>query len=365
MAQNVKQKMHNRLKPDNKQFFSKNRYLITLLLASTLAIVAAQVWWIVSELEPNGVRAIPFDTLDDRYTNALESPTTDNLEARVSSLTGNMAQLSGLITSLESKLITTDKLEERISSLTKNLEILGRLTTDLESKQMATDKLEARISGLTQNMGTLTSLTTDLESRQMAADKLEEQISNITKDLQMLSDLAAGLKSNQMVPLAPRIPFVPVKQEVVSETKPEPPTAAKETPAIETQWASIPTIPTIPTTPDPKPVTDAQTNKREQLRTVPKERRDNDVNKQPAASVPQNGPWTINLISSPDKAYADRFSDTAKSKGIRTELQKIEVKGTPYWRVQVTGFATQGEAKATADTVKDKLGLTDIWIMKR
>ena len=81
--------------------------------------------------------------------------------------------------------------------------------------------------------------------------------------------------------------------------------------------------------------------------------------------MPQNGPWNINLISSADKTYAVRFANTARSKGVRTELQEVIVKGTPYWRVQVTGFSTQGKAKAYADTIKGKLGLEDTWIMRR
>jgi len=115
----------------------------------------------------------------------------------------------------------------------------------------------------------------------------------------------------------------------------------------------------------PKLDTATPTSKRETSRTVPEERQNSVVSEQRAASAPQNRPWTINLISSPDKTYAVSFSDTAQSRGISTELQETSVKGTPYWRVQVTGFSSQDEARTAANTVKDKLGLTDIWIMKR
>ncbi len=390
-AKDFKHQMQDSLKSRHKRFFSKNSNLMALLLVAALAIVAAQVWWIVLAQEPDGVRTIRSDTLDARYSNALASPTADQLETRISSLTANMQALSGLITNLESKLVATDQLEERISGLTEKVEKLNSSTADLESRQMAADKLEERISGLTEHMETLNSSTADLESRQMAADKLEERISGLTehietlnsstadlesrqmaadrletristmtKELQILSDSAAGLKSNQMAAFATTTPFFPVKQELVSRTNPALPAVAKEAPAIET------TLTSVPATPDPKPVTDGQTSKRETVRTLPKERRDNnDVNEQPADSVPQNGPWTINLISSPDKSYAVDFSNTARSKGVRTELQEVSLKGTPYWRVQVTGFSTQGEAKAYADNVKDKLGLTATWIMKR
>jgi len=411
---------HSAFKSENKPFFSNNShgYNKTLLLPLAAALVIAPViGWIVLGQEPDEVRwrQVPA-TPDPRYSNALKSPAADQLEERIYSLTGNMEILSSLITDLESKLISTDQLEARISGLTENLGILNSLTTDLESRQMATDKLEVRISGLTENMETLSSLTTDLESRQiatdklevrisgltenmetlnslttdleskqMAADKLEVRISNITKDLQILSDLAAGLESTQVAALATTIAvvpakrklvsranpelstgakktpatIVPAKRELVSRTNPELSTSAKETPAIETKLASV------SATPDPKPVTDGQMSKRETLRTVSREPRDSVVNKQATNSVPQNRPWNINLISSPDKAYAIRFSNKARSRGIGTQLQEVKVKGTTYWRVQVTGFSTQTEAKAYAGTVKDKLGLKDIWIMKR
>jgi len=380
---------HSAFKSENKPFSSNNShgYNKTLLLPLAAALVIAPViGWIVLGQEPDEVRwrQVPA-TPDPRYSNALKSPAADQLEERIYSLTGNMEILSSLITDLESKLIATDQLEARISGLTENLEILNSLTTDLESRQIATDKLEVRISGLTENMETLNSLTTDLESKQMAADKLEVRISNITKDLQILSDLAAGLESTQVAALAttiavvpakrklvsranPELPtgaretpatIVPAKRKLVSRTNPELSTSAKETPAIETKLASV------SATPDPKPVTDGQMSKRETLRTVSREPRDSVVNKQATNSVPQNRPWNINLISSPDKAYAIRFSNKARSRGIGTQLQEVKVKGTTYWRVQVTGFSTQTEAKAYAGTVKDKLGLKDIWIMKR
>jgi hypothetical protein len=220
------------------------------------------------------------------------------------------------------------------------------------------DQLEVQISSLNKDLEKLSSMTTDLKSRQVAADRLEERISKITKDLQILSDLAANVASNQRAALATVSTVVPATQNLVSITT-EQTTIAQETPVNGTKLA------TVAVSLNPKLDTASPTSKRETSRTVPKERQDGVVGKQRAASVPQNRPWTINLISSPDKTYAVSFSDKAQSRGISTELQEASVKGTPYWRVQITGFSTQDEAITAADTVKDKLGLTDIWIMKR
>jgi len=89
------------------------------------------------------------------------------------------------------------------------------------------------------------------------------------------------------------------------------------------------------------------------------------TNNGPATKSSKNGPWIINLVSTSRKADADRLSKKALSKDIPTEQQQITVKGTQYWRVQITGFSTADDARAYADTAREKLGLKDAWIMKR
>ena len=87
--------------------------------------------------------------------------------------------------------------------------------------------------------------------------------------------------------------------------------------------------------------------------------------KQSTATVSKNAPWVINLVSTSSKVDADRLAKKALSKSIQTEQQQITVKGTQYWRVQITGFSTADDARAYADTAKKQLGLKDAWIMKR
>ena len=85
----------------------------------------------------------------------------------------------------------------------------------------------------------------------------------------------------------------------------------------------------------------------------------------PDIKMSMDGPWVINLVSTSRKADADRLTKKALSKDIPTEQQQITVKGTQYWRVQITGFQTAENAKAYAETAKELLGLKDAWIMKR
>lgn len=89
------------------------------------------------------------------------------------------------------------------------------------------------------------------------------------------------------------------------------------------------------------------------------------TNNEPAIKTSKDGPWVINLVSTSRKADADRLTKKALSNNIPTEQQQITVKGTQYWRVQITGFPTAENAKAYADTAKEQLGLKDTWIMKR
>ena len=77
------------------------------------------------------------------------------------------------------------------------------------------------------------------------------------------------------------------------------------------------------------------------------------------------GPWVINLLSSPDKGYVERYAARARSKDVAVEMHSAKVKGRTYWRLQITGFATASAAKAGAVPVKKKLGIKEVWILRR
>lgn len=85
----------------------------------------------------------------------------------------------------------------------------------------------------------------------------------------------------------------------------------------------------------------------------------------PRETIRNTGPWVINLASSRSRDNAERFKARAGNRGIVAVLHRVTVKGTEYWRVQVPGFATADEAKAEVDVIKKKLGLDDVWVVKR
>jgi hypothetical protein len=77
------------------------------------------------------------------------------------------------------------------------------------------------------------------------------------------------------------------------------------------------------------------------------------------------GPWLINLASLDNQPAADRFSTRARTRGIPVEQQVVTVKGQQRWRIQVTGFASADEARINAGSIKEKLGLKNIWITRQ
>lgn len=98
---------------------------------------------------------------------------------------------------------------------------------------------------------------------------------------------------------------------------------------------------------------------------VPGNRRNHQSDEQRPAGADKPGPWLINLASLPSQSDAERFMQRARSRDIDTVQQQVTVKGKEYWRVQITGFSTAADARAYAGTVKEKLGLKDVWIMAR
>ena len=83
------------------------------------------------------------------------------------------------------------------------------------------------------------------------------------------------------------------------------------------------------------------------------------------AATAQSGPWIINLLSSPDKAYVDKEMTKARSRGLAVITTSAKVKGKQYWRLQIPGFQSMAAAKKAAVPVKEQMNIKDVWIFKR
>ena len=78
-----------------------------------------------------------------------------------------------------------------------------------------------------------------------------------------------------------------------------------------------------------------------------------------------SGPWVINLLSSPDKAYVDKAKTEAQSRGIAVVTTGAMVKGKQYWRLQIPGFESMTAARKAAEPVKEQMKIKEVWIFKR
>jgi SPOR domain len=78
------------------------------------------------------------------------------------------------------------------------------------------------------------------------------------------------------------------------------------------------------------------------------------------------GPWIINLLSSRDKDYVERFSrNSGAAEKYQAAVNSAMVNGRQYWRLQLTGFESLAAAKRKAGTVKQELGINEVWFIKR
>lgn len=84
-----------------------------------------------------------------------------------------------------------------------------------------------------------------------------------------------------------------------------------------------------------------------------------------SSPAPSTGPWTINLLSSRDKAYVEQVATRARAKDFDVVISAAEVKGRQYWRLQIPGFNSAAHAKDFAEPVKQALGIKDVWILKK
>jgi hypothetical protein len=77
------------------------------------------------------------------------------------------------------------------------------------------------------------------------------------------------------------------------------------------------------------------------------------------------GVWTINLASYASKGIASRKLADFGRKGVRAEQAVATVHGKTIYRVRVAGFDSYKAAMAQAETIRQQLGLKEIWVTKR
>jgi hypothetical protein len=254
----------------------------------------------------------------------------------------------------------------------------------LSAPDSAADLLETRIASLDERVDRLSESVTRLESRLAHAGAARHSTIDTQGDIAAsplpeemrppgANHSLAGFPAAAMETESQRASSSATNPHTIATGKPEPAaeiaavsmadrTTADEPEATASDKAAT-TAPDAPGAAGPTPTARLPADLARKEPVADKQA--SAVTKTPGDSEGPDTPWVINLISSPNKTAAERFAAKAKSRDIATVMQQVTVKGTQYWRVQITGFSSREEAKVYARTALEKLGLKDVWITKR
>ncbi len=88
------------------------------------------------------------------------------------------------------------------------------------------------------------------------------------------------------------------------------------------------------------------------------------VTTKPVAAKTSGG-WVLNVASYADGSAAEAEAARLRAAGYRAAAAiPATVNGKPWYRVQMSGYASEAEARAAALELKTQLGLQNIWVLK-
>ncbi|MFC1536953.1 SPOR domain-containing protein [Pseudomonadota bacterium] len=85
----------------------------------------------------------------------------------------------------------------------------------------------------------------------------------------------------------------------------------------------------------------------------------------PIAPTSSIGDWVVNVSSHANRELATKENGRLKAQGLNPEVHTAEIRGRTWYRVQVTGFTSKDEAKASLKDLQQRLGIQGAWIGKR
>lgn len=191
-------------------------------------------------------------------------------------------------------------------------------------------------------------IETTKHSRPVAKQTVAPLPAPVARSSAVIADQRSGEEAN--TPSLQKYPAIEHHAVTPAETAITPRRVTKATPVAENAGETVETVTSQSPAVEPEPP--APTPSSKPART------------KPSVSA-STGLWIINLLSSPDKAYANKAMADAQSKGIAAVLTSATVKGKQYWRLQIPGFTSMAAAKKAAAPVKEKLKIKDVWIYKR
>ena len=268
-----------------------------------------------------------------------------NNSSMANGIPGGMTEQQRSFVELSSQLSTTDTkgLRNDIALLTEQVQALTISVSDLKIKLQGINAVADSIaalgnelaSGASQQLGAVSDTVTQLESLPPPVsdtvtqlEALPSPVADTVTQLEALPSPATGTVTRLETLPSPAAGSGNVSSSIVKD-------AGKSGDASKTPLAAVNAI-----TPAAQGI-------------------------QQQEPITANGPWVINLVSIPHKIDAERYMEKAQSKGVAAGLYQVTVKGTDYWRVQVSGFSSAAEAKSEAKQIKEKLGLKDVWVAKQ
>ncbi len=262
---------------------------------------------------------------------------TASIDSRIGTLESTHEQQAGELSELKNRLFSTnlqegryESLDTRITALAHTLERLEqRLDLSLPASPLVESSAKAEPAAVQQPppatvSGPATQPDTGTVDRGTPADTAGTTATDTTGESE--DELAAALEAELAVLLNPGL---------AERTNPEPPAAqaAEQLAAASGPPESTPV--------DPEPTA------------------------QHAAPPRADGPWIINLLSSPDRSYVERMADRVRTQDVKVVISEADVGGRHYWRLRIPGFASAADAREHAKPVTEMLGIGDAWILKQ
>ena len=292
------------------RFMDKLENNIWLMIGTTLGVTALILgWWLVSDQVPDGIRV--FDRPEQ--TDTFYRPAVERLAVQLAGLLERVEMLTDSANELEAKLIRARALADSVSSSAQRAASTASTQPELDKAMRVVNAMAPPAAGQTTREPATDLTVSSLETKTASA-----AVGTTDTFFSQVSD------DESQDRWAAHADFVEGRQRPNGHGVDGPPRTAEVT-----EYGA------------------------------PASKHQNPVNE------PRVGPWVINLTSSPSESDAHRFAANAQSRGIETRLQQVMVRGRYYWRVQTAGFSTAAEAQDYGATVKEVLGLQDVWIMQR
>ena len=209
---------------------------------------------------------------------------------------------------------------------------------------------------------------TDVEQRAcVAAGQLSLQVAGREGAQLIQAPACVQLRTDQAPAVSPRNaddwPAVRRRFDIAATAASLLATDTKPALASKASSASIPMPPLRATLP-PETVTTTAPIVLRQAPVLASAARANTANAQTAPS----GDWILNVASYAEVADAEQEVLRLRAAGFvgaQAQSQPVLVNGKSWYRVQVTGLASEAAATQTAEAISSKLGLKNAWVVKR